>query len=227
MVNIRKSQPAPDCLAAEKEKTRGEYKCGDVLERLNSDFLEKCYICEYKNSPSLNVEHFIPHKNINKELKFDWNNLFLSCSHCNNIKLAAFNSDESNQILDCTNQNHDVEKWIHYKIDPYPGAKVIINSRKEEKIVSNTVKLLNMVYNGTTTLKQIESKNIRKALLDQILKFQSLLYDYDEENDPEEKRLYLKSIKRQLHKSSAFAAFKRWIIRDNNYLKTAFGQYID
>ena len=69
MLFFAKSQPA------------GDYKCGDVLELLKNDFKNKCYICECKESLiSRNTEHFIPHKG-DKNLKFDWNNLFWSCSH--------------------------------------------------------------------------------------------------------------------------------------------------
>ena len=89
MVFFEKSQPAPDCLALEEAKANGDYKCADVLDRIKSDFKNKCYICEYKEPISINVEHFRPHKGA-KNLKFDWNNLFWSCSHCNNIKLDNF-----------------------------------------------------------------------------------------------------------------------------------------
>ena len=32
MINITKSQPAPECLSKEKEKANGDYKCGEVLK---------------------------------------------------------------------------------------------------------------------------------------------------------------------------------------------------
>jgi len=60
MVYFEKSQPAPACLAEEKTKTSGDYKCGDVLRRLAADFKNKCYLCEHKRPTNLNVEHFAP-----------------------------------------------------------------------------------------------------------------------------------------------------------------------
>jgi hypothetical protein len=48
MINLTKSQPAPDCLATEKLKKSGTYRCGDVHVRLKADFYNKCYICENK-----------------------------------------------------------------------------------------------------------------------------------------------------------------------------------
>ncbi len=43
MVNFSKSQPAPECLALEKAKANGTYRCGDVLSRLVNDFHNRCY----------------------------------------------------------------------------------------------------------------------------------------------------------------------------------------
>ena len=59
MLYFKKSQPAPKCLAIEKKKSNGDYKCGTVLARLKDDFRNKCYICEYSKPPSINVEHFV------------------------------------------------------------------------------------------------------------------------------------------------------------------------
>jgi hypothetical protein len=44
MIYQPKSQPAPACLEAEKAKKNGNYNCGDVLDRLKTDFKNKCYI---------------------------------------------------------------------------------------------------------------------------------------------------------------------------------------
>ena len=222
MINIEKSIPPPPCLEKEKKKAYGDYKCGDVLQRTKKDFKNKCYICEYKEPPSINVEHFKPHKG-NKELKFDWKNLFWSCVHCNNTKRDKFEN-----ILNCTDPNHDVENWIKYKINPYPGEEATITAMKNEEIVQNTVQLLLEVYNGTTRLKMIESSNIRKALLNEIREFQGLLFDYDDDSIEGDEREYcLREIKKRLKKSSAFTAFKRWIIKDNPVLKQDFGGYFD
>ncbi len=70
MTYIEKSQPAPKCLETKKNKTNGDYKCGNVLERIKNDFNNKCYICEYKEPETINIEHFRPHKG-DIHLKFD------------------------------------------------------------------------------------------------------------------------------------------------------------
>jgi len=166
MINLEKSQPSPPCLETEKEKAYGDYKCGQVLQRLYNDFHNKCYICEYKAPSSINVEHFIPHKE-DKNLKFDWDNLFLACAHCNNVKLVKYDN-----ILNCTNPLHLVEDWIEYEMKPYPKEKVKITALRNEKIVHQTVELLDKVYNGHTPLKELKSANIRQKLLEEIRDFQ-------------------------------------------------------
>jgi hypothetical protein len=220
MVNVEKSYPAPECLAEEKKKKRGNYKCGNVLERLKNDFRNKCYICEYKYPPGINVEHFVPHKG-NKKLKFDWDNLFLACVHCNNTKLAK---PEYNNILNCTSSEHDVVNWIRYEMK-FIKTEIKITALKNDEIVKNTVQLLDAVYNGTTPLKKIESSNIRKSILDEIGKFQYILNEYFEAAHPEEKNDCLKRLKRHLKASSPFTAFKHWIIKENEELKRKFEQY--
>ena len=48
-----------------------------VNSALQEMFHGKCYICGNKKITSYQIEHLIPHKE-NPELKYDWNNLFLS-----------------------------------------------------------------------------------------------------------------------------------------------------
>lgn len=212
MVNYERNEDAPDCLWTEQQKANGDYKCGDVLQRLQRIFHNKCYICELKAPTSVNVEHLRPHKG-DKQLKFDWNNLFLACVHCNNTKSALEQSNVINDILDCTNENHKVDEWIDYHIDPWPKAKVQITSLKDNQSVHNTVELLGRVYNGHTLLKNLEASNLRKALLNEIRDFQKDFFEYDRANQNKDRAYYKTRIRKHLQNSSPFAAFKRWIVR--------------
>jgi hypothetical protein len=214
MIYVEKSQPAPECLAKEKLKVSGNYRCGDVVPRLKADFQNKCYICEEKEISSINVEHFVSHQG-NRDLMFDWNNLFFACGHCNNTKL-----DEFNDILNCTKTN-EVETKIKYEFfnSAFPKEQVIITSLDETSRQNvNTVELLRIVYCGKTAIKIDESANIRNKISREIRKFTDLLWNYYSNNDlfNEEEREKIKSlIQLKLSKSSSFTAFKRWIIRDN------------
>ena len=64
------------------------YTADDVVDQLEKDFNKKCYICELGKLSDINVEHLHPHHG-DPELKYDWNNLFLSCPHCNSVKNRA------------------------------------------------------------------------------------------------------------------------------------------
>lgn len=223
MINITKSQPAPLCLSTEKEKANGDYKCGEVLKRITKDFHNKCYICEEKEISTINVEHFKPHKG-DKELKFDWNNLFLSCGQCNNIKLAKYDD-----ILDCTDNEIVILDLLKFEIKPFPKEKAQITALNTDKQVVLTSQLLNEVYNGTTVLKTIEGLNIRNKLIKEIIEFQRILhYYYDEPGLSGEEKFELRNkLKHKLRPDAPFTAFKYWVIKNNDELATEFKDLIN
>lgn len=68
-------------------------------------FHRKCYICENKSASSFQIEHLRPHKR-NADLKYDWNNLFWSCAHCNNLKNAGYEP-----ILDYSQVDVEAEEY--------------------------------------------------------------------------------------------------------------------
>lgn len=220
MLFFEKSQPAPDCLAQEKTKARGDYKCGDVLSRLQHDFKNKCYICETKAPTAINVEHFRPHKG-DMDRKFDWNNLYLSCAHCNNIKGGGYE-----EILDPTNPNDNIELRLRCRMKPLPFEQVKIEALDADPQTIMTGELILAVFNGTTNLKSLESSNLREKLLTEIRQFQDYLCAYFATGCSEAEKDYLgRKIETHLSNASAFTSFKRWIIRDNDKLRQEFGQF--
>lgn len=85
--DTEKAQTAIKVLQRAKERDSG-YNKPEVNEALIEMSRGKCYICENKDSiSSYQIEHLKPHRG-NLELKYDWNNLFWSCAHCNNLKNA-------------------------------------------------------------------------------------------------------------------------------------------
>lgn len=222
MMYFEKSQPAPACLALEKEKAYGDYKCGDVLSRIQSDFRNKCYICESKEPVTINVEHFVPHEG-DKALKFSWDNLFWACGHCNNIKSNRFKD-----IINCTDLNERIEDRIEVYMRPFPKETVSVQALDTDPSTIATVSLLEAVYNGTTKLKTIESANLRSCILAEIRDFQRYLTDYYEDGfTPEDKALFLSNIKRHLSRSANFTSFKRNIVLGNEVMRKDFEQYFD
>ena len=223
MLFFEKSQPAPKCLEKEKRKKDGDYKCGDVLERLKNDFKNKCYICEQKGPLSINVEHFIPHEGKDNDLKFSWENLFWSCAHCNSIK-----SNKYKNLLNCTNNDDRVEERLKYKIDLHSPEGIEIESLDKEEKTQNTKELLVNVYFGNTIQKQFEAHNLRKRIFKEIIEFHEILLEYihDDDIEDEYKKNLLSKIKRHLNIESAFVSFKRWMIRDNKNLLNLFEKYL-
>lgn len=58
------------------------------------------------------MEHLLPHKNGKcPERKFDWENLFWSCGHCNGIKN---NGKYDGGIMDCC--KYDPEQYLSFQI---------------------------------------------------------------------------------------------------------------
>ena len=222
MVYIEKSQPAPVCLATEEAKAYGDYKCGDVLERTKNDFFNKCYICEYKEPVTINVEHFKSHQG-NKTLKFDWNNLFWSCAHCNLTKSTSYDN-----LLNCTDSVDEVETAFEYKMNPFPHEEVEIKILKPSLKAIYTQELILKVFNGTTKLKSLEAANLKTKLLLEIQDFQKDITDYyNDGNDEEMNSYFFMRVKRRLSRKSNFAAFKRWIIRNNVVLRAEFESHFD
>lgn len=217
MIYFEKSQPAPECLEKEKLKVSGDYKCGCVLKRLQNDFKNKCYICESKAPTTINVEHFKSHQG-DVDLKFDWNNLFWACGHCNNTKLAKFDD-----ILNCTDLNDNVENALKYEFKPFPHEKVFVEALNSNAKTENTKNLLLEVFNGTTKLKNIEADNLRTALLKEMRDYQDHLCEYYEAYDS----YSFRKIKSHLNSASAFTAFKRQVIKNNPALFAEFGCCMD
>ena len=209
MYNVDRSFPEPQSLKIEKLKISGKYNSEDVLERLVEDFFNKCYLCEEKEISGINVEHLKPHKgDIDK--KFQWENLFLVCPHCNNTKLG--NEDE---IIDCTNPSHKVNDWIEYNFISFPKTKVELKIINNIDIVNNTVTLLDKIYNGSTVNKKFEADNIKKKIMREIQSFENLIFEYVYNS----KKELVEEIKEKLSRKSAFSAFKRWIIKNNTRYK--------
>jgi hypothetical protein len=93
----------------------------------------------------------------------------------------------------------------------------------------NTVELLTLIYNSdvkSTAIQKIESVNLRKKLIKEVLIFNGHLHDFDDDILPNEYKERSKAqIQGHLSNKSLFTAFKRWIVRDNEHLAEVFGQY--
>lgn len=214
-----KAEKAIDSLRREKARS-GSYNTPEVNAALREMFHGKCYICENKQITSYQIEHLVSHRG-NADLKYDWNNLFLACAHCNNTKL-----DKYEPIIDCTKEN--VEALIAFRRTGYFGTdeKLLFEKLDDRIEVENTIKLLQEVYYGSTPQKKMESTILRRMLRKELSAFKEYVREYHEAEDEEKEDLkYL--LQKELRDSSPFAAFKRWLIRDNREVYAELLGYIE
>ena len=215
MIKIKRKNSEKTQLAIEDlrkaSQSGGDYNTTAVNQALREVFHGKCYICENKQATSYQIEHLIPHQG-NAKFKYDWDNLFLACAHCNNTKLGKYEP-----VLDCTKVQ--VDKMIAFRKKGYFGSEEkleFVPMTAIDTAVENTVSLLQDVYYGTTPQKQFEARIIRKTLRMELSKFKEFVREYQEAEDEEEKEDIGLYLKRELGESSAFTAFKRWLIWDNS-----------
>lgn len=188
------------------------------MKRLRKDFHDKCYICGINKLQDPHVEHLLPHKNGRyPDRKFDWNNLFWACGHCNSVKNQG---KYDAGIIDCCKV--DPEEVISFRLE---DEKVQISSRDENngKAVL-TAQLVTEVFNLNNTAMRVYKSEMRFQELNQEM---NKLYDAIEElEDHPDLKVALRKLKALLRKESRFAAFKRNYIRDNQQKYRKLLEYI-
>lgn len=222
MINISKRKEAPESLAKEKAKANGSYREEDVVRALFEDSHNKCYLCEDIYITTINVEHFHEHGG-DKNLKFNWTNLHYACGHCNSTKNDTFKNGDSN-LLNCADPECLVDYWIIYRLEEddkliahavikqNPMAEVSIYQKETD----NTILLLDRIYNGTgTAIRNREAANLLIRVQQEIINFKENLLSYLSASDRSSKQEYKTELGKAIADSSPFAAFKRWILRDN------------
>lgn len=204
-LNKRPNPPAPIL-------SENDYRTNPNFAAIVEDCYSKCYICENDKATTLNIEHLISHKG-NNTLKYDWNNLLLACGHCNSIKGGRFDN-----ILNPT--ECDPEDFIALTLTTESFVeKVIVEALSEDENILQTADLLRLVYNGgTTAIKEIECTTLRNLISENIVRFLLYIKGYYEEPELNYEAL----IQKEISKSSAFAAFKRKIIREDEELSAKF-----
>jgi len=215
MFNVSKSDRPADW------KTK-DYRDPVVVEQLRKDFHEKCYICEQKYFPNLNVEHFIPHEG-NEALKLDWNNLYYACSRCNSIKNKYFND-----MLDCCNVEHLVEEWIkiYYRM-PDDDIEVINNCPTDHVFFAKaetSKALISRCFNSENSgIQAVSKEDLREKIIDVHSTFLELRRNFFKNLDDwliEDKIREAKKIRHRLKSHYAFSAILRgYMEKDSRWRK--------
>lgn len=217
MFRVERSYPAPSSL-----ERKSKYDGADVHEALQLCFFGKCYICENKNPMDINIEHFIPKEN-DKDKEFEWDNLYLSCSRCNNIKITKYDN-----LLDCCKEN----VWNRIKLLPgfsYKPKSVTIEAQFDDDKTLQTAELLKKVYNSDHTMsKRLTSASLRSHIAKTTQKLIASMNEYHEDDTPDQqKSILIEKMKIMIRKSSAYSAFCRWIIIDDSELCEILAPYMD
>jgi len=218
MVKVERSFPAPESLGIEAQKTSGSYSESDVVEQLKKDFHNKCYLCEMDNLQDPQIEHLLPHMNGKYvERKFDWNNLFWSCGHCNNVKNQR-KYDEG--IIDCCKE--DPESLIFFKLE---NEDVLVYAKvQENERVALTAQLVTEIFNLKNTGMRVYKSEMRFQELNREM---NKLYDTLEEmKENPDSAFVLRKLKALLRRESRFAAFKRNYVREHQEKFPQLSQYI-
>ena len=207
MVKIERTFPAPASLAIEAQKQSGSYSEPDVIKQLMSDFHNKCYICEIDDLQDPEVEHRLPHKNGKcPERKFDWNNLFWACGHCNSVKNQRKYDDG---IIDCCKK--DPESLICFRVK---NQEVRVEAKEPDD--EESVRTANLVWEvfhlANTGMRTYTSDMRWKGLQAEM----NVLYDNLEKIRKKPGSVVtLRKLKALLRRESRFAAFKRCYVREH------------
>lgn len=215
MVKIKKSKLPPETVI----RSEKDYRSGNVITILQKDFHNKCYLCEMKNATSINVEHLRPCKN-NEELKYNWENLFYACGHCNKIKGSQYE-----HMIDCTKD--DPERYIVLKFQSHPKKYVEVLNGPEISENEEIRELLGKIYNGAdTAISDIEAMNLKNGIAEEMAKFQEKIDTYFSESDPKLQMVCWNEIRTMLSRESNFAGFKRGMVLQNEELLQCFGELL-
>lgn len=208
MVKIERTPTPPASLAIESRKANGSYREQDVTDQLRRDFWGKCYICELDDLTDVQVEHLRPHHNrAIKERVFDWNNLFYSCPHCNNIKKESKYDDK---ILDCCVV--DPEKYLCHafegqsvSVKPAPGITSEIMVMTAD-LIQNSFEMRNT---GIRTIQcDVRFQRLAKTMND-------LFYTLEGYKKNPSSRKYYSALCAKLSRKYKFAAFTRYYVRSH------------
>lgn len=216
MVKVERTPRAPDSLAEEKQKANGKYNLPDVVELLYHDFRGKCNICEMDKLQSSEVEHLKPHHNGQfKDRKFDWNNLFLSCPHCNSVKNQAKYDD---MILDCCKTDPELAL-----VQELVEGHVCVSLLSESPEAAATAQLIEESFELTNTGIRTKECEVRIEALKTVMTIlckQFAMYRKNKATRSE------RTLRAMLDRKYKFAGFTRTYVRKHLDCYPELKQYV-
>lgn len=205
MVKVERTPTPPASLATEKAKLHGTYRGADVVDQLYKDFNGKCYLCEINELQSIEIEHLLPHHNgQDRDRMFEWNNLFLSCPHCNSVKNRA--KYESN-IIDCC--LIDPETIIQQEF--YDG-KVVVSPLLDTIEATTTAELVQDCFELRNVAIRTRECQTRVYALQGTM---NMFYKELEKYSTEKTERHLRVLRAMLNRNYRFSGFTRTYLKLN------------
>lgn len=208
MIRLIKSTSVPSSL-----ETSSAYDREDVKQQLLEEQHEKCYLCERKLETDFQIEHFKSQQGY-PQLKNKWTNLLLACGYCNQKK-----SNDFDNILNPLEDN--IEEEISQHID-FKERKAVFTSSIENAEHRNTIKLLELIFNGSKRMRKIKEERFFNHVVSALNEFMRFTNQYLLHPNGENENL----VRSQLSMDKEFLGFKYWIIKDNPILMEKFGNDI-
>jgi uncharacterized protein (TIGR02646 family) len=186
----------------EKENAENKYKHDDIKNELKTIFNNKCAYCESSISVVSygEIEHFAP-KSQYPQLCFEWSNLLLSCSICNNKKHngTKFPLDSQGQPLLIQPIIENPNLFLHFVYNPLSEIAEIeaINGNPKGK---ETIKIFGLNSTGRISLLKQRSEYVQNLIYIAIKAGQ---------DDPDAQTLMQKAVQ----STQQYAAFARqlWV----------------
>jgi len=206
MFNVVRTQPALD--------VKKNYLSQQVIFELEKIFYGKCYLCEDVVSDP-QIDHFIPVE-VDETKKYDWNNLYYSCSRCNSIKGTATN------LLDCCDPEIDVFSEIKCLCAKNKTDDVLVEPQSNDVKTKNTAQLLHRCYNeNNTAIRCISRKQLHERIFTKYSDFleqTNKLFDIDcPENEQTRAKQQLQNMSDVAY---PFSVFWKWHILSDTFLSS-------
>lgn len=217
MFNVTRRETSPESLNG--KSWRGK----DVAEALRIDFLDKCYLCESKETLSFNIEHFDAHKG-DEDKKYEWTNLFFACARCNNFKGTRAN------ILDCTDPAIDTLRLIKHTPPTTPYSQtIVIEPMSNHPQVIETADLIREIFNlDDTGNRMVAGAYLRKKVFRRYYELLRHINTYEDDYSlQKDKDQALDHIKNLMSKKHEYSAFLRWAVLDSPELARLVVDFID
>ena len=160
-----------------------------------------------------------------KDLRFKWENLFFSCSYCNQVKGVEYDD-----ILDCTDNSIQIWKKIVCIPPLTQQAKEIkISAYDDDPKTIKTAELISKIFNlRDTGNRRIVNGKIKMSLFNRLNIFQEDYLEYLNQTTPIERKEYLlEKLKRHVSKETDFSAFIRWMVHEDYDLSEILEPYFD